>query len=99
MPHTRLLPSRRPRKPKRDFYQRSAQYPLHFLSQPMCCQCVLSTLLKRMSRQDHLLQLDDARAHCLIRERRALSRRLARLQCCHRNYTISERVVMLAAVH
>ena len=56
--------------------------------------------IKRMSRQDHLLQLEDARAHCLICERQTLSRRLARRQCCHRNRcTKSERVVMLAAVH
>ena len=53
-----------------------------------------------MSWQDHLLQLEDARAHCLFRERRALSRRLARRQCCHRNRcTRSERVVIIAAVH
>ena len=40
------------------------------------------------------------RAHCLIRERRALSRRLARRQCCHRYYCRrSKRVVTLAAVH
>ena len=99
-PQTRLLPSRRRRKPKRDFNQRSAQCLFHLLSKPLCRQRALSSLLKRISRHDYLLQLEEARAHCLNRERRVLSRYLARRMCCHRNRcTNSERVVMLAEVH
>ena len=99
-PHSKLLPSRRHCKPRRDLNQRSAQSPLHLLSQPLRRQRALTPLLKRISRREHLLQLEGTRAHCLIRERLALFRRLARRQCCHRNhYRSSDRVVMLAAVH